>query len=808
MHFAQANSLDFGSIASRTPDYIKTDEIADIMSLAAGLFGVPAAAVVLHEEPGAIDPDGTGQDSASRMPDGVRASARIMADNGRCIGLLKILGAPGSEPGQEQVEGLERLARIAGRTLQQRAELVRAKSASRDLFRGNPLPMWIYDRHSLSFLDVNDAAVKFYGHSRDAFLRMTVLDIRPPKERERMIASVKNASDLDTAAVWRHCTADGTPIDVITRGRPIIFDGREAVIAVVLDRTDVQALRKDLGDTQLLLDTIITALPIGVFLKDMQDEGRYVIVNPTQGEIVGRPAEAIIGQRDIDVFGGAEGADFVGQDLRVMTSGRQLVIAEEPVTRPSGEARRIRTVKKALPTVDGSAPRYLLGISEDVTERRASEDRMAYMASHDSLTDLPNRLFFERHLTEILGRRNRGGAVTLLCLDLDGFKTINDTYGHHIGDELLKQVAGRLKTGLRRSDVVARLGGDEFAIVTRLPGDPAEAFAIAERVTQCFNQPFDLGECMPHVDVSIGIAMAQARQTAERLMRHADIALYAAKSEGRGIAKLYTESMSTHVEARQLLSEDLRRAVAASQFELDFQPLHDLGSDQIIGFEALVRWRHPVRGLIPPNDFIPLAEQNGLIIQIGDWVLREACRQAATWPEAMKIAVNLSAVQFRKGGLVATVKRILTETGVVPSRLELEITESVLLADSGSNLQILHELRALGVRIAMDDFGTGYSSLSYLRSFPFDKIKMDRSFVTDVCNNPGSVAIVRAVTGLGSSLSITTTAEGIETQEQFNRLKQEGFDELQGYLIGRPMTAERARVLAHAQTSQVEEAAA
>ena len=797
-------SYEHEDLHGRTAD-TRISELDSLAGLAARLFGVRRVVIERYAEKGTdvVGAAGFDGDPPRAVASESLAEAPIVSDRGHRLGLVTILRAETEPtPDASHAAALPQLAALAGRMIERQAALSRAEGHVDVLFRCNPVPMWIYDPESLRFLAVNDAMVAVYGHSREALMSMTVLDIRPPAEQEKMAAAAREGSDLDEPAVWRHCRADGTPIQVVTHGRAITFDGREAVLAVALDRTEVHALRDDLGRTRLLLDSVVAALPVGMFLKDMEDGGRYLIYNAAISTIVGRPAETVIGRRDCDIFEHIEGSDFAGQDRRVMASGRQLVIGDEPVTRPSGETRRIRTVKKPLPMLDGSAPRYLLGISEDITERRASEDRMAHMASHDSLTDLPNRLHFEETLAGMLARPGRR-AVTLLCLDLDGFKTINDTYGHPVGDELLRQVAARLRAILRRAEVAARLGGDEFAVLGCVEGGPPAAMALAARIARCFRRPFHLGECTAHIDVSIGIAMAErSGQSGDRLMRHADIALYAAKSEGRGVAKLYADEMSVHVEARQLMSEDLRRAVAAGQFELDYQPLHNLGTDRITGFEALIRWRHPERGLIGPGEFIPVAEQNGLIVEIGEWVLREACRQAAGWPDSIKVAVTLSAVQFRTSGLVTMVEGALRDAGLAPQRLELEITESILLADSGTNLQTLHDLRALGIRIAMDDFGTGYSSLSYLRSFPFDKIKMDRSFVADVCVNPGSMAIVRAVTGLGSSLSITTTAEGIETPEQFARLKQEGFDELQGYLIGRPMPAERASALARRQADR------
>ncbi len=563
-----------------------------------------------------------------------------------------------------------------------------------------------------------------------------------------------------------------------------------------LSTADVQSLRKALEETQLLLDTIIDALPVGVFVKDMANEGRYVIYNTALCAIEGQEVERVLGKKSNEVYGPVDGTKFNGQDLSVMAGDGQDGIYEETIVRPTGDVLRVRSVKKPLPTSDGSKPRFLLGICEDVTARRASEDRLAHMALHDALTGLPNRLLLKERLDRDVKRRHAADTVSILYIDLDVFKAINDTYGHHVGDRLLEQVAVRLRSCLRPSDMVARLGGDEFAVLTHLENGEPSALRLAERLLQTFEQPFDLGDCVVHMGASIGISIASDQgEDGEALLRYADIALYAAKSEGRGVARVHVHGMTNHAEHRLTMSEDLRRALTNDEFEIDYQPLHDLATERVTGFEALLRWRHPTRGLVSPADFIPYAEQTGLIVAIGQWVLRAACQQAVGWPEDISIAVNLSAVQFKKPGLVAWIRDMLHDTGLSPRRLELEVTESILLLDSGSNVQTLYNLRALGVRIAMDDFGTGYSSLNYLRRFPFDKIKMDRSFIADVCDDLGSLAIVRAVTGLGSSLSITTTAEGIETPEQFATLKAEGFNQLQGFLIGRPMKPDRVMAL-------------
>ena len=427
---------------------------------------------------------------------------------------------------------------------------------------------------------------------------------------------------------------------------------------------------------------------------------------------------------------------------------------------------------------------------EDITERRRAEARISYMARHDALTDLPNRVLFYEQLEQVLTRVVRGEHLAVLCLDVDRFKNVNDTLGHPIGDILLGKVADRLRACIRDGDAVARLGGDEFAIVQVGACQPNDATALAARVIEAVGAPYDLDGHQIVVGMSIGIAVSPEDGTdPQQLLRNADLALYRAKADGRGLYRFFEPEMDARMQARRALELDLRKAVVDGQFELLYQPLVDIRTEHVRGFEALIRWRHPQRGTIPPAEFIPLAEETGLIASLGEWVLRQACNEAAGWPGNVNVAVNLSPSQFKSRNLVPTVISALAASGLSPSRLELEITESVLLQESDATLGMLHQLRGLGVRISMDDFGTGYSSLSYLRKFPFDKIKIDRSFVGDMLDRDDSLAIVRAVIALSVSLGIGTTAEGVETREQLERLRKEGCTEAQGYLFSKPRPA-------------------
>jgi len=433
---------------------------------------------------------------------------------------------------------------------------------------------------------------------------------------------------------------------------------------------------------------------------------------------------------------------------------------------------------------------------EDITERRQAEANMIFMARHDVLTRLPNRILFHERLEQAMDMAGRGNGCAVLCLDVDHFRHINDRWGHSVGDGLLQAVANRLQACVREVDTVGRLGGDEFAIIQLAVGRPYDAELLANRIIQAFKMPFAVDDHQIAVGISIGVAMAPGDgATAEKLLKNADIALYLSKAEGRGTVRFFEAEMDARIQQRRTLELDLRSAIVRNEFELYYQPVINLVSDRVTSFEALLRWHHPIRGAVSPMEFIPVAEETGTIVAIGEWVLRTACSEAARWPDDIKVAVNLSSVQFTKGDVVTVVKSALDAAGLRPDRLELEITESVLLKDSPSTLKALQQLHAMGITVALDDFGTGYSSLSYLRSFPFDKIKIDQSFVRDLVKNKESMSIIRAVTGLGQALCMKTTAEGVETLEQLATLREEGCTEVQGFIFSRPLPASELPLL-------------
>ena len=515
------------------------------------------------------------------------------------------------------------------------------------------------------------------------------------------------------------------------------------------------------------MDAALSNMNQGLCLFDA--DGRLAVANRRFAEMFSAPA-----------FGATLEQVLSGEGLEPLLAGSH---AEGPASfscdLPDG-----RAIAVTHRSVGGGG---WVATYEDLTERRASEARLVHMARHDVLTGLPNRVLLREHLELALARGRRGGSVAVLCLDLDRFKAVNDVLGHPAGDALLCAVADRLRMCVREADLVVRLDGDEFAVVQESAKQPVEASALARRLIDALAAPFEIERQPVTIGTSVGIALSEdGLSTPDALLKCADLALYEAKSGGRGIFRFFEAEMDAVMQVRRALELDLRRTLATGQFEVFYQPLVKTGGAGIGGFEALLRWHHPERGTVSPALFIPMAEEIGLIGAIGEWVLRQACADAASWPGALKVAVNLSPAQFRGRSLTADVEAALAASGLPPERLELEITESVLLQDDDGVLDTLHALRAMGVRISMDDFGTGYSSLSYLRRFPFDKIKIDQSFVRGMADHEDCSAIVRAVIGLGRSLGMTVNAEGVETAAQLAALQAEGCGEVQGYLFSKP----------------------
>ena len=553
------------------------------------------------------------------------------------------------------------------------------------------------------------------------------------------------------------------------------LEGANRTLERLLAEISVQSLR---------FEAALQNMSHGLGMYDGAEQ--LVVVNERLSELLGLPAGTLrpgMTLTEVITLRHAEG-HYPGRTLEdVLEDRRQILASATP--RESEESCGGRVIALSTRPMHGGGCVFLV---QDITERRAAEARISHLARHDDLTGLPNRSQLMTRVEESLLRARRDAPFALLCIDLDHFKQVNDTLGHPIGDRLLREVTARLQATVRDTDLVARLGGDEFAITQDSVAQPESVTALARRIVATIGAPFVIDGHRIVVGASIGIALApQDGATAEALLKAADLALYRAKSEGRGAWCFFEPEMDARMQRRRRLEMDLRAALEEDRFELLYQPLMDMETMRLSGFEALLRWRDAAGALIPPSDFIPLAEETGLIVPLGEWVLNKACTTAVTWPPELTVAVNVSAVQFRMPQFVDMVAAALASSGLPASRLELEVTETIMLQDNVATVAQLHRLRRLGVRISMDDFGTGYSSLSYLRSFPFDKIKIDRSFVRDVAEKGEARAIVRAIAGLGASLGMRTTAEGVESGDQLARLRAEGCTDAQGYLFGRPM---------------------
>jgi diguanylate cyclase (GGDEF)-like protein/PAS domain S-box-containing protein len=519
-----------------------------------------------------------------------------------------------------------------------------------------------------------------------------------------------------------------------------------------------------------------------------------VTVNNSFARLVGSPAECMTG---------------VKLERCIPDEGTRLKLFERPNEALEGDLLHAdgsrRPVELLLRTVDyGGKPRHAIAV-RDLQARKQAEEHIRFLAHYDSLTGIPNRSTFNRQLDqEIASALDKGRGLAVLCLDLDRFKDVNDLFGHAAGDAALKGVAKRITGVLRDGQMLARLSGDEFALIVPELSNPEAAGRIAENILEVLQAPSDDPEADSPIATSIGIAICPNDATdRQALLSHADTALYRAKKEGRGTYRFFEASMGAAVRDRRLLEHDLRNAISRGELYLVYQPQKDISDGKIIGFEALLRWKHATRGNVPPAEFIPVAEESGIIPQIGEWVLRAACSEAASWTQPLIVAVNVSAVQIHNANFAHLVHEILFETGLPPNRLELEITETALVRDLTRALATLRRIKILGVRIAMDDFGTGYSSLSNLRAFPFDKIKIDGSFIKSVNVNDQAAAIVRSVLGLGRALRLPVLAEGVETVAELEFLASELCDQVQGYLLGRPGDIKGFRQLTHG----VEEAA-
>jgi diguanylate cyclase (GGDEF)-like protein/PAS domain S-box-containing protein len=609
-------------------------------------------------------------------------------------------------------------------------------------------------------------------------------------------ARIQELADGRIISVSRGRTADG--------GRVVTHDditARQKLVAQLERQHELlKAQEEKLHERNMQLDAALNNMVQGLAMFD--SEHRIVLANMRYAELYGlTPDQVKPGTHLREILGyRIANGDLVGK-----TSDQVMESMLSRVTR-SGECQYTARLcdgryvsVSAKPMMNG----YTVTTHQDITEQRRSEAKIVHMAMHDALTGLPNRVLFNERLEQALGRVNRGEIVAIHLLDLDHFKNVNDTLGHPAGDKLLQMVTERLQTLVRGVDTIARMGGDEFAILQQAISQPADASTLARRVIEAVSQPYEIEGHQVVIGTSVGIAVGPSDgRSPDQIVRNADLALYRAKGDGRGMFCFFEAHMDAAMQERRAMEYDMRKGLACGEFELFYQPVVNLATNRISGCEALIRWHHPEKGLVPPSAFIPLAEELGFIVQLGDWAIRQACATAARWPDDVKIAVNLSPVQFRSAGLMQTVVGALAASGLAPGRLELEITETILLEDSETTLATLYQLRELGVRIAMDDFGTGYSSLSYLQSFPFDRIKIDRSFIKDIGDGVGSINIVRAVAALATGLGMETTAEGVETEQQRDTVTTEGCTEMQGFLFSKPRPAREIEELYFPQTGR------
>jgi diguanylate cyclase (GGDEF)-like protein/PAS domain S-box-containing protein len=640
------------------------------------------------------------------------------------------------------------------------------------------------------YIFANRAFERFSRFSRDHILGKRADEIFQAETAAGIVAADRSALNSSDGQFRNEIVVQrGSKKRVLASTRVIVRDDNkqpEFLIALFDDVTDRQSLSQELEDTKKFLELVVDNIPVSLIVERVSD-GRYLLANRGAEAILNRRREDATGLTAADIFNPREAKLIIARDEAAIRK-RGLLTEEHPISTKDG--LRLFLTRRMTVLDDSGEPQYLIKTHEDVTDRRQTESRMAHMAYHDGLTDLPNRAAFLQALAQMIEAcEGTDEEFAVLSVDLDGLKEINDVFGHAVGDKLLIEVSRRIQTSAR-GGVVARLSGDEFGLI--IDGkQPSAGKALAEQLAEVLAQEFPIDGKSVRIGVTTGISVFPHNGAdAASLLANAGAALFRAKAKSRGSISVYEPEMDQQIRDRRVLHQDLSLAIKNGELSLHYQPQAASGQtvacSEVIGFEALARWLHPIRGFVPPGDFIPLAEESGLIVEMGEWILREACREAASWSKPLQIAVNLSPAQFMHGDLVSLVHSILLETGLTPGRLELEITEGVLIEDFDRGLALLRRLKALGVRISMDDFGSGYSSLSYLQAFPFDKIKIDRAFVINLGRNPQSAAIVRAVIGLGHGLEMSIVAEGVETQEQLGFLADEGCDAVQGYFLGKP----------------------
>ncbi|MBW7963747.1 EAL domain-containing protein [Bradyrhizobium sp. BR 10261] len=641
------------------------------------------------------------------------------------------------------------------------------------------------------YIFANRAYEHFWGFSRDQVVGKNARELFGLKSADSIEATdraallapggqYRNEFEVEVDAARRKVAS----IRIVVRNES---NKPEFLLIVFENITDRQSLSMELESTKKFLELVVDNIPVALIVEQVKD-GRYLLANRSAETILNRRREEATGLTASDIFNAKEAKLIIARDEAAIKK-RGMITEEHPISTKDG--LRLFLTRRATVLNDSGEPQYLIKTHEDVTNRRQTESRMAHMAYHDGLTDLPNRAAFLQALTQMIEAcEGTDEEFAVLCVDLDGLKEVNDVFGHALGDKLLIEVAQRLQD-TARGGLVARLSGDEFGLI--IDGkQPDAGLTLAQQLDEALAPEFHIDGRAVRAGITTGMSVFPHNgPDGASLLANAGAALFRAKQKSRGTISLYQPEMDQQIRDRRVLHQDLSKAIKNGELSLAFQPQgiarNSVAESEIIGFEALARWQHPVRGQVSPAEFIPIAEESGLIVEMGEWILREVCREAASWPKPMQVAVNLSPAQFMHGDVVGLVHSILIETGLAPGRLELEITEGVLIEDFDRGLALLRRLKALGVRISMDDFGSGYSSLSYLQAFPFDKIKIDRAFIMNLGRNPQSAAIVRAVIDLGHGLEMSIIAEGVETLDQLAFLAKEGCDGVQGYLLGKPL---------------------
>jgi len=662
------------------------------------------------------------------------------------------------------------------------------------LFDSNPNPMWVYDHKTLRFLAVNDAAIRAYGYSREAFLRMSAADIHPPEERERVKAEA-NRLGFDTyQELWRHRRRDGQIIDVEISGKSVLWLGQPARLVLASDVTERKRAEDSLRDTANQLELFVTQMPTLLFTTDDR-----LKVTSHQGAALrkfGIARNQLVGKHLLDVMRSLD------PDERAVPPELELAVAGHASAFERRFAGRIfQTHVEPLRSPSGAVV-GTIGLSLDITEQRDAEQRLSRAANYDPATDLPNRQLAEDRVAQACAHARRAGRHSaVLSLDINRFKRLIETLGHAAADDLLVAVAKRLSNCVRSADTLARVGADEFVVALADMARPEDAATAAQKYLDALAAPFWIKGQEVYVAASIGISLFPLDgERPEELLQNAESAMVEAKKRGDNIFQLFTPSMQASALARLELESSLRRALERDEFVVHYQPILSLRSGAIVAVEALVRWQHPVRGLVPPLEFIPLAEETGLIKALGERVLWTACHQFMSWQDAadgLRLAVNVSPRRFAQEGFTESVEAALAASRLPPDRLELEVTESIVVQDVGAAIKVFADLKKLGVRLSLDDFGTGYSALGYLKRFPFDTIKIDRTFVRDIAEDAFDEAIAASIVALGRSLNLNVTAEGVETQSQLGIVKRLACDEAQGFLFSRPLPAADLERLLH-----------